>query len=109
MAHAETEWLGVSNLSGHGIYALSTGQPFSFNCSHFSAEQLTQTAHDYELTPLKETVVHIDYRHAGIGSASCGPALHPRWQLTDSTMDFSFRLLPAFLNDTDPFEETNRK
>ena len=109
MAHAESEWLAVSNLSGHGLLALATETPFSFNCSHFTAEQLTETAHDYELTPLKETVVHIDYRHAGIGSASCGPALHPRWQLKENAFDFSFRLLPAFLNDVDPFEEMNRR
>ncbi len=89
--------------------ALATEAPFSFNCSHFTAEQLTKTAHGFELVPLKETVVHIDYRHAGIGSASCGPALHPRLQLKENAIDFSFRLLPAFVNDTDPFEEMNRK
>ncbi len=109
MAHTDSEWLALSNISGHGLLALATKKPFSFNCSHFTAQQLTETAHDYELTPLKETVVHIDYRHAGIGSASCGPTLHPRWQLKEDSIDFSFRLLPAFVNDTDPFEETNRK
>ena len=109
MAHVETEWFAVSNLLGHGLLTLATEKPFSFNCSHFTAEQLTKTAHDYELVPLKETVVHIDYRQGGIGSASCGPALHPRWQLKDKAIDFSFRLLPAHVNDTDPFEEMNRK
>ena len=108
MAHADTEWFSVTNLQGHGLLALSATRPFSFNCSHFTAEQLTETAHDYELIPLKETVVHIDYRHAGIGSASCGPVLNPRWQLSEKVMDFSFRLLPSFVNDIDPFEEFGR-
>ena len=109
MAHIDTDWMAVSNLSGHGLYALSTGKSFSFNCSHFTPKQLTETAHDYELVPLKETVVNIDYRHAGIGSASCGPTLAKRWRLTDSVIDFSFRLLPARVNDLDPFEEYGRK
>ena len=108
MAHAETDWLAISNLSAHGLLFLSTGKAFSFNCSHFTAKQLTETEHDFELIPLKETVIHIDYRHAGIGSASCGPALHPRWQLKETAMDFSFRILPGFVNDVDPFEEYNR-
>ncbi|MBO5845092.1 MAG: DUF4981 domain-containing protein [Clostridia bacterium] len=109
MAHFDTEWMSVSNLSGHGLYLLSTGSSFSFNCSHFSPKQLTETAHDYELVPLKETVINVDYRHAGIGSSSCGPALAERWRLNETSIDFSFRLLPAFINDTDPFEEYNRK
>ena len=109
MAHTDTHWMAVSNLSGHGLYALAAEQAFSFNCSHFTPKQLTETAHDYELVPLKETVVNIDYRHAGIGSASCGPTLDERWQFTQNVIDFSFRLLPAQLNDVDPFEEYGRK
>jgi beta-galactosidase len=108
MAHTDTDWMSVSNLSGHGLYALSTGKAFSFNCAHFTAMDLTETNHDFELVPRKETVVNIDYRHAGIGSASCGPTLHERWRLSEKEFDFSFRLLPAFINDTDPFEEYGR-
>ncbi len=109
MAHTDTDWVAVSTLSGHGLYAFSTGASFSFNCSHFTAMDLTDTAHDYELVPRKETVVNIDYRHAGIGSASCGPTLHKRWRLNEKEFDFSFRLCPSFINDTDPFEEYGRK
>ena len=109
MAHTDTDWVAVSNLSGHGLYAFSTGNSFSFNCSHFTAKDLTDTAHDYELVPRKETVVNIDYRHAGIGSASCGPTLNKAWRMLEDEFDFSFRLTPAFINDTDPFEEYGRK
>jgi len=109
MAHIDTDWMAVSNLSGHGLYAFSTDKSFSFNCAHYTAKQLTQTAHDYELVPLKETVVNIDYRHAGIGSASCGPTLDERWSLSEKVIDFEFRLKPAFINDLDPFEEFGRK
>ena len=108
MAHTDTDWMAVSNLSGHGLYALSTGSSFSFNCAHFTAKQLTETRHDYDLVPLKETVVNIDYRHAGIGSASCGPELNERWKLKEQEIRFTFRLLPARINDLDPFEEYNR-
>lgn len=108
MAHTDTDWVAVSNLSGHGLYAFSTHAPFSFNCSHYTAKQLTETAHDYELIPLRETVMHLDYRHAGIGSASCGPTLSEQWQLKENTMQFSFRLCPGMIHDVDPFDEYNR-
>ena len=109
MAHIDTDWFSVSALAGHGLAMLSTGKSFSFNCAHYTAKQLTDTAHDYELVPLKETVVNIDYRQAGIGSNSCGPKLAERWQLNDKEIDFSFRILPAFMGDTDLFEEYGRK
>ncbi|MBR2293708.1 MAG: DUF4981 domain-containing protein [Clostridia bacterium] len=108
MAHADTDWVSVTSLTGHGLLALSTDRAFSFNCSHFTAKQLTETAHDYELIPMKETVIHIDYRHAGIGSASCGTTLAPRYQLAEKEFDFSFRLLPTFFHDSDPFDEYGR-
>ena len=109
MAHGETDFVSVSNLCGHGLFAFSTGKAFSFNCSHYTSKQLTETAHDYELVPLKETVVNIDYRHAGIGSASCGPTLSKEWRFDDKSFDFEFRLAPAFVNDLDAFEEFGRK
>ena len=109
MAHTDTDWVAVSNLSGHGLYAFSTDSSFSFNCAHYTAKQLTETAHDYELVPMKETVVNIDYRHAGIGSNSCGPTLAERWRISEEQIDFEFRIKPAFINDLDPFEEFGRK
>ncbi|MBQ8849874.1 MAG: glycoside hydrolase family 2 [Clostridia bacterium] len=109
MAHTDTDWVAVSNLTGHGLYAFSTGNSFSFNCAHYTAKQLTETAHDYELVPLKETVVNIDYRHAGIGSNSCGPSLRKDLRLSEDSIDFEFRIKPAFINDLDPFEEFGRK
>ena len=104
-AHTDTRWVSVSNIYGHGLAALCTDKAFSFNCSHYSAKQITDAAHDYELVPLKETVVHIDYRNAGIGSHSCGPRLAPKYRINENTIDFSFRLLPANLDTVDLSEE----
>ena len=109
MAHANTKWLSVSGLEGHGLVALVTDKDFSFNCSHYTARQLTDTAHDFELVPLAETVVNIDYRHTGIGSNSCGPKLLPQYAFNEKDFTFSFRLLPAFVNDVLPFDEVCKK
>ena len=110
MAHADTLWMGISTAAGQGLYALSTDHRFSFNCSHFTPHDLTNTAgHDYELVPRRETVVNIDYRQTGIGSQSCGPELDPKYRLSDTEFRFTVRLLPARRNDIDPFCEVGRK
>ena len=109
MAHADTKWVSVSSVAGHGLLVTKLGKDFSFNCSHYTPEMLTATTHDYELEALKETVVNIDYRQAGIGSNSCGPALNSKWQLSDSEIFFKFRIQPVFVNNVDPFEEIKKK
>lgn len=107
MAHNDSRWMQVSNPAGQSLLVTNTEKSdrFSFNCSHFTAEQLTETAHDYELVPMDETVVYVDYRHAGIGSNSCGPTLPNALQVNDAEIDFAFRLLPVLKNDICPFDE----
>lgn len=106
MAHTETRWVEISNEAGQGLLATDTAEnpEFSFNCSHFTAKQLTETAHDYELSPLRETVVHLDYMQSGIGSNSCGPELPEAFRLKETSFRFAIRLLPDRRNDDCPFE-----
>ena len=108
MAHAETRWVEVSDMAGAGLLATNTDATgaFSFNCSHFTTKMLTETAHDYELEPLAETVVHLDYRQSGIGSNSCGPKLDEELRVNDTAFRFAVRLLPVRVNDVCPFEKT---
>jgi beta-galactosidase len=111
MAHADTRWMEVANAAGHGLLVTNTAQSntFSFNCAHFTAEQLTKTPHDYELVPLDDTVVNIDYRHTGIGSNSCGPVLEKPWRFEEKDFRFAFRILPVLINDVDPFDRIEIK
>ena len=108
MAHADTRWMLVSSVAGHGLLAVTTGEAFSFNCSHFTPHQITNTRHDYELVPMKETCVNLDTMQSGVGSNSCGPWLDARWQMNAREYDFSVRLMPVFANNVDPFEEIER-
>ena len=108
MAHADTRWMLVSSVAGHGLLAVTTGEAFSFNCAHFTPEQITNTPHDYELVPMKETCVNLDTMQSGVGSNSCGPWLDSRWQMNAREYGFSVRLMPVFAGGVDPFEETAR-
>jgi beta-galactosidase len=55
--------------------------------------------------PEKETTVIIDYKNAGIGSASCGPELNPIYQITEKEFDFSFCFKPCFVGNLSLFDE----
>ena len=67
---------------------------FSFNASHYTQEELTEKAHNFELENSGSTVLCLDYKQNGIGSNSCGPELIEKYRLTDETIDFSIRLIP---------------
>ena len=67
---------------------------FSFNASHYTQEELTEKGHNFELEECGSTVLCVDYRQNGIGSASCGPDLMKKYAFEDETIDFSFRIIP---------------
>ena len=109
MAHVDSRWVEVYNVAGQGLLVTNTetSASFSFNCSHFTDEQLTATAHDYELEPLSETVLHLDYAHSGIGSNSCGPVLDRALRL-EQDFHFALRLLPVRTGDVCPFAKCTK-
>ena len=69
-------------------------EPFSFNVSHFTQEELTAKCHNYELENCGSTVLCLDYRQNGIGSASCGPVLRREYALNEETIDFEIKIIP---------------
>ena len=69
-------------------------QTFSFGVSLYTAQELERRRHNYELEPCGSTVLCLDHKMAGIGSASCGPALLPKYRVSDDFFRFSFMLKP---------------
>ena len=64
------------------------------NTNNPPSEELTEKGHNYELTPCGSTVLCLDYRQNGIGSASCGPELLKKYKLDDEIIKFTIRILP---------------
>lgn len=71
-----------------------SAKPFGFNASVYTQEELTEKTHNYELTPCGSTVLCLDYRQNGIGSASCGPDLLERYRLLEEEFTFDMKLIP---------------
>lgn len=73
-----------------GFRAVSD-QPFSFNVSPFTQEELTAKKHDYELETSGYTVLCLDYKLNGIGTNSCGPIAEKPYRFTEK--EFTFHLV----------------
>ena len=53
----------------------------SFNASEYTQEELWTKRHNWELEKSDNTVLCLDYRMAGVGSNSCGPALAQKYRI----------------------------
>ena len=80
--------------SGHTALSVKSIQPFSFNVSHFTQEELTAKRHEHELEQSPYTVFCLDARMSGLGSASCGPDLKEIYQVNEKLIEFNGVLIP---------------
>ena len=65
---------------------------FDFAVSKYSAAELDQAQHPYELKGSKGVCFRIDDEHHGLGSASCGPDTLEKYKLRMRTFDFTVTL-----------------
>ena len=83
--------LKISKKDGSAIHI--KGEPFSFNASHYTQEELTAKAHNYELKESGYTVLCLDAGMSGVGSNACGPDLAKEYQVeADEKGKFNFTL-----------------
>jgi len=91
-SHYDCAYAGLDN-GGCGIVAVGEN-PFSFNASYYTQEELEKKMHNYELTESDSVVFCIDYALNGIGSNSCGPALLDQYRFNEVSFRFQFTLVP---------------
>ena len=103
-SHWGCRWADVHTVAGHG-FLFTSCEPFSFNASHFSPEQLTETRHHYELKREPETTVMLDMRMDGIGSNSCGPELAEKYRFNETEFSSSVTIKPVFTAEVNPYRE----
>jgi beta-galactosidase/beta-glucuronidase len=90
----DVSWVALTNASGVGLLAI--GQPtLDFSAHRFTAMDFETARHTYDLTPREEITLNLDYRHNGIGSASCGPRPWEQYLLKVEEFRFGVRLSPV--------------
>ena len=66
---------------GETNISFTSPEPFSFNASEYTQEELAGKRHNFELEKYGSSVICVDGMMAGVGSNSCGPALAEKYRL----------------------------
>ena len=72
----------------------ASSQPFAFNVSPYTQEELASKRHNFELEEAPDTVLCLDYKQSGMGSNSCGPELLPQYRLAEADFTWMLTLTP---------------
>ncbi|MEI8312884.1 MAG: beta-galactosidase, partial [Verrucomicrobiota bacterium] len=86
--HTDTRWLSLDN--GRTSLRISALGPLEFSASHFTAEDLFAGFHTYDLKPRPETILNLDYRQRGLGTASCGPDTGETYRIPSGRHSWSY-------------------
>ncbi len=89
-SHRDVSFVELSN--DDVKLSVTSVAPFGFNASHYTQEELTEKAHDFELEKSGMTVLCIDYKQDGIGSNSCGPGPEEQYLFDEAEFTFTFGL-----------------
>lgn len=93
--HWNTHFAYVHNADGAGIAAVKEDNSFDFSAVPYTAQELTETKHSFELQKSDKTVFSVDYKMSGVGSNSCGPLLLKKYRFDDREFTFNVRLIPT--------------
>ncbi|HEY3379473.1 MAG TPA: glycoside hydrolase family 2 TIM barrel-domain containing protein [Armatimonadota bacterium] len=94
-------WAAVTDAQGLGLLAIG-GPTLNVSVHHYTPEDFTAARHTYELVRRNATILHLDYRHGGLGSNSCGPGPLPQYLFMPEPVTFTVRLRPFIQGSFDP-------
>ncbi len=80
---------------------LAVWQPSGLNLSAlpYTPQELDGATHSHRLPQSNQTVLHLDGKVSGVGTAACGPALPLPYQVDSRRQEVSFTLKPVDAND----------
>lgn len=84
-----TKGLRVTDKCGY-VWNFSGNPEFEFSVLPYTPWELDSCKHSFELPEAEKTVIHIDYRQSGVGSASCGPDLAEEHRLGEKNINWKF-------------------
>ncbi|MHC1681867.1 MAG: glycoside hydrolase family 2 TIM barrel-domain containing protein [Clostridiaceae bacterium] len=91
--HTGVRWAKVMNKNGFGIEFVCENDPFELGVSPYTAFELQNALHHFELPPVNYTVATIAGRQMGVGGDdSWGAPVHEEY-LIDSSKDIHFEFI----------------
>lgn len=95
----DVKWLSITGK--RGIF-ISSDQLFNFTAHNYTKEDLEEARHMNELKNCPYTVLNLDYKQNGLGSASCGQDQLPGYKVEFTDFQFSFEFRPFDPNKNHP-------
>lgn len=99
--HHRTRWLALAADDGAGVL-VTAAEPFGFSVSHHRVDDLAAALHPTELVARTESFLHLDAAHRGLGTASCGPDVLPRYRIRPGRHRLVWSLVPYRAGRDDP-------
>lgn len=97
--HTETIFAAVYNQNKYGIMvSTQDSNGFNFSALPYTAEEIENAGHDYNLPKSNKTAFCFDYQHSGLGSASCGTVLNKKYRFNESEFYWQIDISPVTPN-----------
>ena len=97
----DVRWAAVTNARGLGL--LAVGMPLlEVSAHHYTTDDFTRARHTFDLLRRDETILNLDHRQCGLGSASCGPGPLPQYLIEPKETSFAVRLRAFAAEDVPP-------
>ena len=91
----DVKWITVTNPEVDNAMAIAATDTVEASALHFTADDLDQAAHPYQLTKLKETILSVNYGSQGTGNASCGPDTLSAYLIpNDRAYSYEYTMIP---------------
>ncbi|OCL12305.1 glycoside hydrolase family 2 protein [Glonium stellatum] len=88
----ETRWATILNdESKRGVRITSPAHRdgFDFSAMHYKTGAIDDAKHPHELQKTKETMLRVDFDHAGVGTGACGPRTLEQYECKTRRFEFS--------------------
>lgn len=94
-----TRWVAVTDAQGGGLRVTGRGMEedgaFSFKAGRYADRMVQEAKHPVDLVEEDATLLRLDARVAGVGTAACGPGVREDFLVKTTAMEFSFKIEPV--------------
>jgi beta-galactosidase len=94
----KTRWVSITDVQGGGLRAKpwdpELNQDFSFRAARYADQTVQDAKHPCDLVEEDGTLLRLDYKVAGVGTAACGPGVREDLLVKTEEMSFGFIIEP---------------
>lgn len=90
----EIRWLSLRSEAGNGLMIVAEDRGMSASALHFTANQLDEADHTYNLKPRADVILSLNAAHSGLGNSSCGPGVLEKYSVPVKPYSLTYHIQP---------------